>query len=276
MNKRNRFFKVSNGIFNFRLKPSAFYLYIYLANTFYWKKSVRIKLSTLSKNCAMSVNTVRAALSQLEEVFLIKKIRHKHIRSGYTTTSEYEIRRIGGKFSMLDKAMFELLKEDKGAAMVLCAVSSYQNSHNRAFPSYSQLTELTGLSRSTVTVKINVLNATGALCRERYVCLSGVYGHNNYATVSVKERFFLFIYILSRFGRYVILFEADEYYLNGRGKTTHYRRTIFWVYIYHRSDRLLSSMKRKFFVDPSGGSPKIDKPIIDPLKLRKKIGSKVK
>ena len=29
-------------------------------------------------------------------------------------------------------------------------------------------------------------------------------------------------------------------------------------------------MKRKFFVDPSGGSPKIDKPIIDPLKLRKK------
>lgn len=280
----NRFYKVPNAIFDYKLNPSAFYLYTHLSNRFYWKKSIRIKLKTISDRCSMSVNTVRSALAELEANHLICKIPHKHFQSGYITTYEYKIYRLPGSFAMIDSKAFIFLKNDKSAAYIYCAVAHHQNRCCRSYPSYRQIILLTGLSRATVISKVNRLNALGMLCRERYICSCGAFGHNNYAVISMKFRIFLFSFICRLYGRFIVLFEACEYGItassdrSGRKIITirHTKRTTLWVSIYHSNPLLRSKKSKTSFYFHGIGGLNFDKPITDPNKLRKKLKKKVK
>lgn len=248
-----RFYKIPNELFKFKLSSSAFYIYIHLSNRFYWKKSIRIKLKTIAASCSMSINTVRSALTELISFDMIRKIHHKHIRSGYVIANEYVIRRLSGSFSMIDERAFYFLKEDKSAAYIYCAAAMCKNHSGFSFPSYNQLSGLTGLSRSTCISKVNKLNSLGVICRERYVLLQGSFGHNNYAQYSMELRICLFIVILKRYGRYEVLFEPLEYTFTvmpgGNFNIHHTDITI----------SLLFSVR---------GSINFDKPILDPHKLR--------
>lgn len=256
-----RFYKIPNLIFTYNLSPSAFYLYIHLCNRFYWKQSIRIKLKTLSTTTAMSINTVRSAISELESFKLIKKNQRKHHQSGYTITSEYEIYRLPGSFAMIDSKAFVYLQSDKSSAYIYCAIASYQNSNKKAFPSYRQIRELTGLSRATCINKVNILNRLGMLCRERYICYAGDYGHNNYVTINMKLRIFLFKVIFNHYGRFIVLFEAHEYDVSIEIPKSHNMKEQAKIKIKHIPRTALFSFLQK-------GGLNFDKPIIDPLKLR--------
>lgn len=263
-----KFFKVPNFIFNYQLSPSAFYLYIYLSNTFFWKKSVRIKLKTIGKNCDMCTNTVLSALNELEKCRLIEKIHHKHFQSGFKTTNEYVIKRIKSNFAKLDPAVFKLLKKSKTSALLYCAVCYYQNSHNQAYPSYAQLQELTQLSKTTCINKISDLSNKGFLCKEHYICIAGDFGHNNYITISVKLRVFLFSVIFKTYGRFEILFECFEYKKTVKISDGNYKekfQKITFSCIIFRA----KAKKMAFdFFRVRGGCTNFEHPIIDPLKLR--------
>lgn len=264
----NRFFKIPNLIFDYQLSPAAFYLYTYMTNTFYWKKSVRIKLKTISIKCDMSVNTVRSALDELCRYRLVEKIRHKNIRSGYTTTNEYVLHKISGRFAMIDKNVFNYLKTDKSAALIFCAIAFHQNAHNKAFPSYTQLQELTGLSRTTCINKVADMFVNGVICKEHHLCFYGDFGHNNYTTFSMKFRVFLFSIIYKNYGRFVVFYECYEYNLTielSSGKYHHGYKKKNFTHVWYQA---IARYEAVVLFSSQKGSKNFDKPIIDPLYLR--------
>lgn len=265
-----KFFKVPNFIYNYHLSPSAFYVYIYLSNTFYWKKSVRIKLKTIAKNCDMCTNTVISALGELEQCKLIQKIHHKHFQSGFKTTNEYIIRRVNSKFAKIDPNVFKFLKSSKTSALLYCAVCYYQNSHNQAFPSYAQLQNITGLSKTTCINKVTEMSGNGLLCKEHYICLAGDFGHNNYTTLSMRLRVFLFSVIFKNYGRFIVLFECYEFEktvkISGGVYKEKFQKIRYTCVIFCEKAR----RKAMDFFKHKRGCTNFAHPIIDPHKLRLK------
>ncbi|WP_164489184.1 helix-turn-helix domain-containing protein [Ruminococcus sp. Marseille-P6503] len=194
-----RYYKVPNVMFELKLSASAFVIYVLITNRFYFTGTVKIKLHTLSAHTGFCVNTVQTAIKELHSKDLLKVI--PRFKNGRRTTNEYILNRLQGNFSRIDRRLFYFIlsKAGKSALMVYCAVNHCANTSGRAFPSYNQISSLTGLSRATCISKVKLLGELGTLAREHYVCTAGDYGHNNYVTVSLKLRFFLFNIILSSY-----------------------------------------------------------------------------
>ena len=194
-----RYYKVPNMIFDLQLSASAFVIYVLLSNRFYFTVTVKIKLHTLSDHTGLCVNTVQTALRELHSKGLLKV--NRRYKNGHRTTNEYTLNRLQGKFSRIDRRLFYFILSNvgKSALMVYCSVNYFCNNNGRAFPSYSQISSLTGLSRATCITKVRLLGELGLLIREHYIFAAGDYGHNNYAAVSLSLRFFLFNIILSSY-----------------------------------------------------------------------------
>lgn len=192
----NRYYMIPNNLFDYRLSSSAFALYVLLLNRFYFTDSVKIKLETLSKQTGFCVNTIQKAIRELHNKGLVT-VRSR-FKNGHRTTNEYFIKRLTGKFSRIDRKLFYFIlnSQGKAALLVYCVVNHYANKSGRAFPSYNQISALTGLSRATCILKVRLLGESGTLAREHYICAAGDHGHNNYVTVSLTLRFFLFNIIL--------------------------------------------------------------------------------
>ncbi|MBR1751736.1 MAG: helix-turn-helix domain-containing protein [Ruminococcus sp.] len=198
-----RFYKIPDNLFAFRLSPSAFALYIHLTERFYFSSNIKIKLQTISEQTDMSINTVRRSIKELEGCGLVNTVMH--FNQGYRRTNEYVLTRIKGGFSAITAGMFKyiLTKLGKSALLVYCAVKSCANVSGRAFPSYKRLTQLTGLSRTSCINIVKELGNLGLLGKEHYISRSGDYGNNNYYAISLSLRVFVFALLLtcSRFAR---------------------------------------------------------------------------
>lgn len=237
-----KFWKIPNKLYEYKLTGCSFYLYNYLCNKFYFKDLVRIKLATIGHQVEMSVNTVRRCLQELEDTGLVK-CHKRFAKTGKRATSEYELNRLQGGFAEVDPAVFRVAKADKSSVYVYCAVKYCQRQDGqRAFPSYRQLVNLTGLSRSTVISKVQKLGAEAVFVKTLYLRNRGDYGHNNYALFSMSLRVYFLLEIVRFYGRYLCI-------TIGNG---------------------VCDIMSHFFLTV-GGSPKFDKHIIDELELRKRM-----
>ena len=191
-----RFYKIPNELFDIKLSSSAFVIYLLLINRFYFCSSLRIKLATLSKQSHMSVNTVRTALAELQGKGLITV--NRRYRHGRITTNEYSICRLPGGFSKINSGLFfYILKTSGKSALMTYAAINRCASGGRAFPSHNQISSLTGLSRSTCINKVTALGKLGLLGRQHYICNAGDFGNNNYFTIGLRLRLFLFNILLA-------------------------------------------------------------------------------
>jgi len=186
------FLKVPNELFSYKLKPSAFIVYIYLSSIFYWKKSIKIKLETIARKCHMSINTAQTAVNELTTRGLLHKtecyINHRRV------TNEYKVTKLSGGFAMIEKNILKL-ELDNRAFMILCYIYNRANQSLKSYPSISEIHNGTGLGRTTIISKVRLLQGMGLLCKERYVCLKGDYGHNNHTLIRLTLRVILFNFI---------------------------------------------------------------------------------
>lgn len=243
-----RFYKVHNSVYNYKLSSSAFFLYNYLVNRFYWTDTVRIKLSTIADKTGMSVNTVRRAINELISCSLMER-RHRY-RRRLRTTNEYTVRRLSGNYARVEEAVFRNKELDKSMVYVYCAVKSFEsNRGHRAFPSYGQLCELTGLSRATVISKVAGLSALAMYIKSVYLKTAGDFGHNNYCGITMSGRV-IFLLVLARSG--CICITAHKYTRSDRRAFFSFFRKIGSIKIdKHISDvpKYVKKLKRKFFID---------------------------
>lgn len=186
--------KVYNEIFEHRLKPCAFRVYLYLSGTFCKRGSKgRVKIETIALRCNMSVSNIKRALEELQHKKLIQKCEcwgyipsnGKQLRR--RLANEYIIKPLSGGFFMLDKR-FLMSCRDNYALMVYCALLRHANKHGMSFPSISRIAEETGLSRTTVIRKVSILKQGGYINKRRYVRKCGCYGNNNHTVLGFKER----------------------------------------------------------------------------------------
>lgn len=190
-----RFWKIYNRVYEYKLSPSAFFLYNYISNRFYFKNTLRIKLCTISSQTGLSVGTVRSATSELINKGLLF-VRHRY-RSGIMTTNEYTYTPMSGKFAMIDSKIFSSNHIDKTSVYLYCAVKRYESVYgHRAFPSYKQLCQLTGLSRATVINKVKLLADCVLIIKQHYIKRSGAHGHNNYSSLTMQLRLYFLISVL--------------------------------------------------------------------------------
>lgn len=188
---------IPNALFSFGLSKSAFRVYVYLSNAFSRNMNVGIvKYTRISQACHISVNTAQAAIKELSKYGLIaKKHTHKYIKGkAMLSSNKYTISALPGNYTIVDNAVIRNIS-DSSQFVVYCAIAYYANANQMAFPSYSQLAELTGLSRSTVIRKVAALMDNIVIVKSLYKRNAGMYGHNNYISLTAQLRGMLLRYI---------------------------------------------------------------------------------
>lgn len=188
-----RFYKIPNEMFEIPVSSSAFVVYTVLSNHFYFKSCIKVKLYTISRLTGLSINTIRTALDELQSSGYINIYKRFDIH-GNCTTSKYQIIRSNHSFTAIDrKTFFFILRTcGKAALYVYSAIRKCQNANGKAFPSYKQLMAMTGLSKTSCINKVSDLGTNGVLLKSHYLTHCGDFGHNNYASISTKLRYFLF------------------------------------------------------------------------------------
>lgn len=197
MFKFKRKIKIPNAIFNYNLSKSAFRVYVYLLNAFSGYDYVgQVKFSKIAEVCHMSVNTAQAAIKELTLSGIVSKKHTYNWADGKAmyNSNKYTVSPLSGKYTLIDNAIVKNI-EDNAAFMIYCAISSYANAHRMSFPSYSQLEAITGLSRSTVINKVKLLSDNMVIAKSLYVRKAGMFGHNNYISLTSKLRAMLCRYI---------------------------------------------------------------------------------
>lgn len=201
---KKAFLKVYSDIYNYKLSISAFAVYLYLTSISYKDLSATVKFDRIASRCNMSVNTAQRAVKELCEKSLIKKV-NRYTSIFHRTSNKYLVTVLSGTFTMIDRRIFKL-GLDNSSLYTLAAIQMCQKSHsNMSFPSYSQISETTGLSRSTVISKVKVLRERGLLAKELYIRLDNKFGHNNYYSITLDLRLFLFDMILRLKSRFIKL-----------------------------------------------------------------------
>lgn len=69
-----RFFKLSNALFCYRLTPIQFTVYSFLVSSAGQKEKCWSSVKTIAANCACSVNATRAAINELERRGFIRRV----------------------------------------------------------------------------------------------------------------------------------------------------------------------------------------------------------
>jgi len=195
-NKRKiAFIKVHNELFNYKLPISAFIVYLYLYSLSLVSGFVKVSYDMIAKRCNISPKTAHKAVHKLIEKGLIEKT-HRFNDNHYFVSNRYTVKHLQGGFSKLDKRILTL-GLDQSSLYILCGINKCQNNEG-AFPSYKDLTELTGLSRATVINKVKILQAQGLIAKEtrQSVVIENKFVHNAYQVISIDLRAFVFALIL--------------------------------------------------------------------------------
>lgn len=186
-----KFLKLPNNLFEFKLSPSAFYLYARLALIFKSDSSFKIKLDCIASWCKMSKSTVCRAIRELSDVGLIKKSCTYTIKDhiAYQGQNEYKLTSLGGSFTMIEASVLHNISRiDKTTFVIYCYIKKCSNSNNMAFPSISNIQNATGFSKQTVISKIKKIETSLLIAKTNYIVLSGCFGNNNYHIITYKLR----------------------------------------------------------------------------------------
>ena len=203
--KATKIIKVYEELFTYNLKASSFKTYLYLSSiSGWWKGRTCVKLATIAKRCNISINTAQRAVNELVAKGLINKVAcfkdHKRVTNEYTATQ------LSGRFATIERNVFFSLR-DNSAFMIFCGIALHKNQHDMAFPSLTQMSDRTSMSRTTIISKVSYLQEHGYLHKERYTTLAGDYGHNNHTTFKLAFRTF-FMWYLYKSDRIEQLIEA--------------------------------------------------------------------
>lgn len=152
--------------------------------------TVKVKQETIRQHIgAAFLPTVNKAMHKLQELSLISMENNYNPVSGHYTRSSYRI------IDFNPQKDYFLLPTEYSAVdmppmayqlMLTLYMLSFNDSYS--FPSYTEITKITGMSSASISKSIGILEEKGIIKKENYIKKDGSKGHNRYFIIKKIQR----------------------------------------------------------------------------------------
>lgn len=184
------YFKMSNQVHELGLKANELNIYAYFCSLPACKTTlgdaVTVKLSTIAARCGYGrEGTVKDIIDGLIERGLVERLRR--FRSDRTTsTNTYIVKKLDttkGYFQVHRKMFLRACALGKSSVAVLLYVLRCIDGKNECFPSLRTLAHALGMSISTITGCISLLERAKIVHKQRRRRIDGSFRHNCYIII---------------------------------------------------------------------------------------------
>lgn len=176
--------KIANSILSYNLSPAQIRIYCAILSLTGKRDSVNLKLDTIAAHSNLSARTVQRELPVLcSQGLLVKANRFgKDIATGQVRklANRYTVTKLPGAYFNIDSSVISDHALSSSAFHCYLLLCKQRNHANLAFPSLTQITAQTGISRTTVVRALKELENLNLLIKKLRTRLCGAFGHNHY------------------------------------------------------------------------------------------------
>ena len=190
MNTTNEFIKLPNDICSLQGLACRAYLYITYLCTIQQSDTVKVKQETIRQNIgAAFIPTVHKAMHKLQDLNRISITNNFNSETNFYTCSSYKINNFNPqKDYFLLPAEYVTVDMPPMAYQLMLTLYMYSFNDAYSFPSYTEITKITGMSSASISKSIRILEEKGIIKKENYIKKDGSKGHNRYFIIKSIQR----------------------------------------------------------------------------------------
>ncbi len=186
----NGFIKLPNGICSLQGLACKAYLYLTYLCTVQKCGTVKVKQETIRQNIgAAFLSTVNKVLHKLQSLELIFFENNFNMLTGCYMCNSYKVNNFNPqKDYFLLPADYATIDMPPMAYQLMLTLYMYSFNDAYSFPSYSEITKITGMSSASISKSIGILEEKGIIRKENYIKKDGSKGHNRYFIIKKIQR----------------------------------------------------------------------------------------
>ena len=186
----NGFIKLPNSICSLQGLACRAYLYLTYLCTVQKSDTVQVKQETIRRHIgAAFLSTVNKTLHKLQDLKLISIENNFNPLTGYYMRSSYKVKDFNPQRDyFLLPADYVSLDMPPMAYQLMLTLFMLSFNDSYSFPSYTEITKITGMSSASISKSIRILEEKGIIKKENYIKKDGSKGHNRYFIIKKIQR----------------------------------------------------------------------------------------
>ena len=186
----NGFIKLPNSICSLQGLSCRAYLYLTYLCTVQKSDTVQVKQETIRRHIgAAFLPTVNKTIHKLQDLKLISIENNFNSLTGYYMRSSYKIKNFNPQSNyFLLPADYVTLDMPPMAYQLMLTLYMLSFNDSYSFPSYTEITKITGMSSASISKSIRILEEKGIIKKENYIKRDGSKGHNRYFIIKKIQR----------------------------------------------------------------------------------------
>ncbi len=186
----NGFIKLPNSICSLQGLACRTYLYLTYICTVQKTDTVQVKQETIRRHIgAAFLPTVNKTIHKLQDLTLISIENNYNPLTGHYMRSSYKVNNFNPqKDYFLLPAEYATVDMPPMAYQLMLTLYMLSFKDSYSFPSYTEITEITGMSSASISKSIRILEEKGIIKKENYIKKDGSKGHNRYFIIKKIQR----------------------------------------------------------------------------------------
>lgn len=186
----NGFIKLPNSICSLQGLACRAYLYLTYLCTVQKSDTVQVKQETIRRHIgAAFLPTVNKTIHKLQDLKLISIENNFNPLTGYYMRSSYKVKDFNPQRDyFLLPADYVTLDMSPMAYQLMLTLYMLSFNDSYSFPSYTEITKITGMSSASISKSIRILEEKGIIKKENYIKKDGSKGHNRYFIIKKIQR----------------------------------------------------------------------------------------
>lgn len=186
----NGFIKLPNSICSLQGLACRAYLYLTYLCTVQKSDTVQVKQETIRRHIgAAFLPTVNKTMHKLQDLKLISIENNFNPLTGYYMRSSYKVKDFNPQRDyFLLPADYVTLDMPPMAYQLMLTLYMLSFNDSYSFPSYTEITKITGMSSASISKSIRILEEKGIIKKENYIKRDGSKGHNRYFIIKKIQR----------------------------------------------------------------------------------------
>ncbi len=186
----NGFIKLPNSICSLQGLACRAYLYLTYLCTVQKSDTVQVKQETIRRHIgAAFLPTVNKTIHKLQDLKLISIENNFNPLTGYYMRSSYKVKDFNPQRDyFLLPADYVTLDMSPMAYQLMLTLYMLSFNDSYSFPSYTEITKITGMSSASISKSIRILEEKGIIKKENYIKKDGSKGHNRYFIINKIQR----------------------------------------------------------------------------------------
>lgn len=184
------FIKLPNHICSVSGLSCRAYLYLTYLCTIQKSDTVKVKQETIRQNIGASfITAVNQTVHKLQKMKLISIINNFNSETGSYICSSYKVNEFNPqKDYFLLPADYAVIDMPPIAYQLMLTLYMYSFGDPYSFPSYTEISGITGMSSASISKAIKILEEKGIVKKENYIKKDGSKGHNRYFLIKKLQR----------------------------------------------------------------------------------------